>query len=276
MIVMIETTGQALKSTERRLKQAGIGSARLDALILLEQATGKHRSQLIAHPDVKLNTRSRIIFNGLVKRRVRHEPIAYILGYKEFYGLKFKVTSDVLIPRPETEAIVELALDINLKRVSLLDVGTGAGAIVVAIAKQRPAWKIVASDISAKALRIAKINANSNGVEVDYKRSDLLAAIESKLNIITANLPYVRDRAELSLEGQREPAVALFGGKDGLDIYRRLMAAVPKYLTTDGYLIIEADPRQHLALTQIAANNQLQLIRTQDYALAFRQHLERN
>ena len=269
----MQTIEQSLRTAEAKLKRAGIGSARLDVLILLEEATGRDRAHLLANPEIKLNARSRKIFNNLVSRRAKRVPIAYLVGEKEFYWLKFKVTPQVLIPRPETEAVVETALSLitklNKKPTALLDIGTGCGAIAIAIAKQRPHWRVAASDVSATALRVARLNAELRGVEMDFYHSDLFGAIQGQFNIITANLPYVRAGAELSPEGKREPAMALYGGTDGLDIYRRFLATAPKHLTAGGHLVIEAEPRQHPELIKIAHQQGLDFTKTIDFALSF-------
>lgn len=243
----------------------------LDALLLMEHSLNIDRAHLMAHLDKALSAAQAAKFKRLVVRRFKGEPVAYILGKKEFYGLELRVTPDVLIPRPETEDLVEFAIKDAQEAEKLLDVGTGSGAIAIAVAKTRPDLEITASDISAAALKVAKYNATRHSVNIKFIRSNLFLAIKKMgFDLVVANLPYVRDKAALSPEGMQEPAQALRGGNDGLGIYRRFFAEVCDYLSPNGYVIIEAEPAQHNELIKIAKTAHLKHHDTRNFAIAFR------
>jgi release factor glutamine methyltransferase len=198
-------------------------------------------------------------FRALIERRQNGEPIQYITGETEFYGLPFRVTPDVLIPRPETEHLVERAVELasGLTGVRILDVGTGSGAIAVALAHELPQAQITALDISAAALGIARGNAERNGVagRIDFKLSDLLGAVEGeRFAMIVSNLPYVPegDRGSLAVEvREHEPVLALFAGEDGLDVYRRLIPAAFAALEDGGFLLMEIGYGQSQAVSEL-------------------------
>jgi release factor glutamine methyltransferase len=237
--------------------------ARRDAELLLLHHIGKSKAWLIAHADENFAGCSAIGYAALIERRRKGEPIQYITGECEFYGLPFRVTSDVLIPRPETEHLVEktLALTQDLGAPGLdsetwentnsappprmLDVGTGSGAIAIALASQLPNAAITAIDISDRAIEVAKWNANRNGFadRIRFLQGDLLAPVAGeRFEVIVSNPPYVpnTDRALIAVEvREHEPHVALFGGHDGLEIYRRLIPAAHEALVPGGYLAFE-------------------------------------
>lgn len=226
--------------------------ARLDAETLLLHVTGKDRAWLLTHREDDFGGCTAARFASLVQRRLTGEPIQYITGEAEFYGLPFRVTPDVLIPRPETEHLVEAALALakRYERARIVDVGTGSGAIAVALAHHLPEARITAIDLSATALDVARENARRNGVEshIQFLEGDLLAPIlksegtGSTFDIIVSNPPYVpgADRYSLSVEVRDyEPALALFAGEDGLDVYRRLIPAAYAGLAAGGYIALE-------------------------------------
>ncbi len=202
---------------------------------------------LIAHQEKILSPSESAAFQSLLNRRLAGEPIQYITGVVEFFGLGFHVDHDVLIPRPETEHLVEKALVLaaNLARPRIVDVGTGSGAIAVALARHLPNAYVFATDISAPALSVARENAESNGVAngVRFFEGDLLAPVAGeKFDIVVSNPPYVphADRDTLSVEVRDfEPAQALFAGEDGLAIYRRLIPAAFAALASGGLLLLE-------------------------------------
>lgn len=249
------------------LKGSGIDSARLDAMILLEYITKVPREEQLAHMDRAINWRSLRKLQKALKQREHHYPVAYITGYKEFYGLKFKVTHDVLIPRPETEKLVDLAKKYVPKNTHVLDVGTGSGCVAIALAKARPDLQISASDNSKKALQVASQNAAHLGVSVKFIKSDLFKHINAKYSAIVTNLPYVPDSAKTSPETAFEPFDALFGGKDGLDIYREFFTRVTNHLVPSGLLILEAEPKQHAKLTTLAKKQKFRACKSIDFAL---------
>ena len=205
------------------------------------------RVWMIAHSDIEIGSDQWKPYYALLQRRRAGEPIQYITGEAEFYGLPFLVAPDVLIPRPETEHLVEkaLALAEGFVHPRIVDVGTGSGAISVALARHLPDAQIVAVDISGPALKIARENADRNGVSdhVRFLQSDLLAAVaDERFEMVVSNPPYVptTDRGALSIEVRdHEPALALFAGADGLDVYRRLIPAAYAVLEPGGFLVME-------------------------------------
>jgi release factor glutamine methyltransferase len=225
--------------------------ARLDAETLLLHVIGKNKAWLMAHANDDFAGCNAIRYSGLVDRRQKGEPIQYITGECEFYGLPFHVTPDVLIPRPETEHLVEKVIELApklgnlLPHLRILDVGTGSGAIIISVATQLPKAALTAIDISDSALSIANQNAQLNGFadRIRFLYGDLLTPVaDEQFEIIASNPPYVpdTDRALISVEVRKhEPHVALFGGHDGLEIYRRLIPAAFATLVPGGYLIFE-------------------------------------
>lgn len=217
----------------------------LEAELLLAWVIKKDRSYLSAHPEKKIAENEIKIFNSLVRRRVNKEPLAYILGKKEFWSLNFKVTKDTLIPREETEILVETTLKLfaNQNELSLLDLGTGSGAIAIAIAKEKPQWKIFATDISKEALEVAQYNANKHGLSnIHFYQGDWFCALPKvKFDVILSNPPYLSEDdwhaygANLCFE----PQSALFAGNNGYKEIDSIVFSAQKYLTSRGTLIIE-------------------------------------
>ena len=215
--------------------------------VLKRKDPDKNRAWLIAHEDEPLAPDAAAVLGALVKRRRTGEPIQYITGETEFYGLNFRVNRDVLIPRPETEHLVEkaIALAAGFVRPRIVDVGAGSGAIAVALAAKLPAAQMTATEISASALTVARENAKRNGVaeRVRFLEGDLLAPVAGeRFDLIVSNPPYVPegDRDTLSVEVRDyEPAQALFAGSDGLAIYRRLIPAAFGALVPGGFVVLE-------------------------------------
>ncbi|HEY8368338.1 MAG TPA: peptide chain release factor N(5)-glutamine methyltransferase [Thermodesulfobacteriota bacterium] len=260
------TVGAALDAAAARLATAGVASPRLDAEVLLADALGLGRAALIARRPEPLPGDALEAFEARVARRAAREPVAYIIGRREFYGLEFEVTRDVLIPRPETELLVEEALG-NLPGVSLaragahaprapeaeaapstprvVDVGTGSGCIAVAIAVHAPAARVVAVDASDAALAVARRNAARHGVagQIEFVRGDLLAGLDGPFDLVVANLPYVStEEIETLMPDVRlyEPALALDGGAgDGLALVRALVGQSVGRLASGGLLLLE-------------------------------------
>jgi release factor glutamine methyltransferase len=202
-------------------------------------------------------------YRTLVDRRCRREPVAYILGEREFWGRPFEVTRDVLIPRPETELIVEEALELfpaGRAPGIIIDVGTGSGCLAVALALEFPEARVIATDISAAALDVARRNADNNGVagRIDFRRGDLLEPVTEDADLIVSNPPYVAsgDAPGLVPEvREHEPHVALFAGTDGLSLYARLFPSAAKRLSSGGRLIVEVGYDQDARVAQIASRD---------------------
>lgn len=243
-----------LATNTAELRQVGIQSARLDCLILLEHVIKKDRTWLLAHLDHIVSSKKDAALSALLARRRRREPLAYITGSKEFYGRTFAVNPDVLIPRPETEFIIELLRSHTHPRETILDVGTGTGCIAISAALELPNRTLAACDISPAALAVAEHNMASFGPRLQIFRSDLLDRA-SRYDCIVANLPYVDPSWQRSTETDFEPALALFAKHNGLELINRLIDQAPAHLNSSGRLFLEADPMQHQAIKTYAARN---------------------
>ncbi len=251
-----KTIRSAILACRQKLEQAGIDGAALEAELIVGLACRLSRARLLASPAKLLSTKQSVALRKYLRRRLHGTPFAYISGEKEFYGLSFKVGRGVLVPRPETELLVELVFreTRRFKGGYLADVCTGCGAVAIALAGQLPiAWQVVASDISPVALRYARDNASRHGLgrRIRIFRGDLYAPLKRHrprqgYDLIVANPPYVatRDRAKLQPELRREPARALFAGSRGLDVIRRLAGEIDGILAPDGALIFELSPEQ--------------------------------
>jgi release factor glutamine methyltransferase len=232
-----------------RFRAAGISDAEaeIDARVLAERVLGWTTERFFTDANEPERAGFAEQYERLVARRLAREPIAYIVGEREFWGLTFEVSPAVLIPRPETELIVEAALEMfpdRNARIRVADVCTGSGCLAVAIAHERPGATVVASDISQPALDVAVRNARRHGVaaRVRFDRADLLEALAGPFDLIVSNPPYVPESDRSSLQPEvidHEPDVALFAGADGLTLIRRLLADAPDCLAPDGLLIFE-------------------------------------
>jgi release factor glutamine methyltransferase len=217
------TVRDALDSALIALTASGVETPRLDAEVLLAAAMGVDRAALIADPLRPVAPEAARAFQDYARRRVQREPVAYILGRRGFRHIELEVDPRVLIPRPETEHVVEAALDLP-RGARVIDVGTGSGAIALALADERPDLHVVGTDASAAALAVARANAARLGLDVEFVHGDLLAGLTA--DAVVSNPPYVREGERLPPEITRyEPAQALYAGPDGLDVYRRLAPA---------------------------------------------------
>lgn len=233
----------------------------MDAETLLLHLLGANKAWLIAHGSDELPARQASDYAALIERRFHGEPIQYIVGETEFYGLPFRVTPDVLIPRPETEHLVEQAVTLagGFEQPRIADVGAGSGAIAVALAYHLLDPRITAIDLSEKALAVARENAERNNVasRIRFLHGDLLGPVTGEsFDMVVSNPPYVpeTDRASLSVEVRDfEPSLALFAGTDGLDIYRRLIPAVHEALAPGGFLLMEIGYGQSEAVRTLLA-----------------------
>jgi release factor glutamine methyltransferase len=260
------TIADALRDASERLRESGVAEARREAGSLLSHALARDRAFLITHADERLTAEQLHSYRSVVERRAAGEPLQYIKGTQEFYGLDFEVNPDVLIPRPETELLVEAALEILKGTDSplLCDVGTGSGCIAVSLVHARKDARAFALDVSTAALEVAARNASRNGVadRIDFSVSDCFDALASRqhedarFDLVASNPPYV---AEGDLEGlqrevrEHEPRVALTPGGDGLSVIRRLVAEAPRYLKPRGHLLMEIGFNQHERVAEIVS-----------------------
>lgn len=264
-----------LHDATRQLAAAGIPSARLDAELILAHTVRKPRTWLHGHGGDTLDRRTIEIANARLDLRIDRVPVAYIIGHKEFYGRRFKVTTATLIPRPESEALIELlqravptntrlAIDHPLR---LVDIGTDSGALGITSKLEFPELDVTLTDISRHALRVAEDNAKTLQADVTLLVGDLLDAYPFTADIIVANLPYVDQEWERSKETDHEPAGALFADNHGLALIFKLLVQTKDKLALGGKLILEADPEQHPAIIKEAALYGLVMSEVQEYGI---------
>ncbi len=267
-----------LRSVKKELQS--IVSARLDALILLEDCAGKDRAWLLAHPEYELDDRMVKNLNLQVKKRAKHVPLAYIRGKSEFYGRTFKVTPATLQPRSETETIIELLKKLkgnelrNVGRIHIADIGTGSGCLAITARLELPDSPVFATEINNDALKVAKQNADILRAQVNFYLGDLLEPLRQiepfpKPLIILANLPYVPNDHVINEAAMQEPKVAIFGGPDGLDLYRKMFAQIAELESKPRYIFTESLPPQHTALTEIAARSGYDQLQAEDFIQVF-------
>jgi release factor glutamine methyltransferase len=259
------TIGEAQKQGEDVLRSGGIESARLDASLLLEKVTGRSRSWLLAHDEKKLSDEQEHTFMELVDRRRSRIPLVHLTNQREFYGLDLYIDDRVLTPRVETEKMVDYAIKYAPRDSRLIDIGTGSGALAIVIKHHRPDLDVWATDVSSEALEVAKRNASRLNMLLNMFNANLLDKVEGQFATVVTNLPYLRDDADLMPEVQKEPQVALLGGSDGLELYRKFLEQLPDHLEPNGYLFTECDPWQHEALIAEAAKAGLTPIEQSDY-----------
>ena len=253
----------AFKTGIARLREADVASYTLAAELLLLHVAGRDRTWLYAHPEDEISVEQEQQFLSLIARRAAGEPTQYLTGKQEFWGLEFEVTPDVLIPRPETEHVIEVALDrlalrelragrkqtLNGEGLRVADVGTGTGCIAIALAKDLPAAKFLATDISPAALNVARRNAERHNFadRIDFANANLLEVepawkTEQRFDLIASNPPYISRREEPTLQREvreHEPEVALYGGEDGYELYAALVTQSAAHLVAGGIAVFE-------------------------------------
>ena len=267
---------EVIQQAHQTLEAAGIPDARLEAEVLVMSVMRMTRQNIFAQQETEVGSRLEQDLALLLEQRLQRTPLAYILGYREFYGINVMVTPSVMVPRPETENMVEHTLFMALmgmetRELVIADVGTGSGAIAVNLAIHLPAAKIYAVDISEPALDVAAYNIRGHSVadRIRLGHGDLLDPVPEPVDVIVANLPYIPTGRipTLQPEVQQEPVIALDGGPDGLDLVRRLLAQAPEKLKTPGIILMELDPeqfpsaeesaRQHFPDAEISAEQDL-------------------
>lgn len=254
------TVRRVLEWTTNHLKKYGSDTPRLDAEILLAHARGCQRIQLYTQFDELLSDAVRAQMRELVQRRAKSEPVAYLVGQREFFSLRFQVNRDVLIPRPDTETLVMEVLDAikTLPEPKVLDLCTGSGCVAIAVAKNSKKVEVTATDISTAAITVARVNAEYHKVteRTSIVESDLFACIspEMKFDVIASNPPYIPSAEIDKLDAEvskHEPRMALDGGPDGLDILRRIVTEAPKFAAPNAWLLLEFTPEQAEALESL-------------------------
>lgn len=247
---------QVLAAARDRLAHAGCETAALDARLLLQAAAQVSHGDIVAWPDRTIGAEALARFDGFLARRMANEPVSRILGHREFYGRDFRVTPDVLDPRPDTETLINAALAAMTPEIRVLDLGTGSGAIIVTLLAERPAATGTAVDVSAAALAVAKGNAEALSVaaRLSFSQGDWFAPVSGRFGLIVSNPPYIPDR---DIDGLApdvkdfDPRGALAGGADGLDAYRRIAAGALDHLEADGRVMVEIGAGQAHDVTDI-------------------------
>lgn len=269
-----QTVGEFLAEATGTLSRAGIMTARLDTLVLLEDIVGRDRAQLLAHPDAILTPTQHATLIKMIKRRAEHEPLAYLRNKTEFYSREFYVDHHVLEPRPETETMIDLLLQVtDGAPLHIIDVGTGSGALAITAKLELPGADVLAIDIDDDCLSVAARNAQTLHAQIGLLKSNLLAAVSSDAiqgAILLCNLPYVPDNFQINPAAMREPRLAIFGGPDGLDLYRQLFAYVANGNAKPAMILAESLPPQHDELKMIAARAGFVLDRSQDFIQCFK------
>lgn len=262
------TLEQWLSTAVKQLERAGIGTARLDALVLLADTLRTDKAQLLAHMERVLTPRQQKHLEAAIRHRAEHEPLAYIRGITEFYGRPFIINHYVLEPRPESETMIDMLKVLQLPpSPTVVDIGTGSGALAITAKLEVPTAQVVATDTDASCLRVARRNARSLDATITFLHGDLLTPVKSvglQPSVLLCNLPYVPDGFRINPAAMREPRIAIFGGADGLDIYRKLFSQL-RHLPRPPYILTEAMPPQHNALADVAAASGYTLERAEDF-----------
>ncbi len=287
--------GNWLEKNISYLEKSAISTARLDCLVLLGDVIGKDRSWLLAHPEYELESSKVRKLESMMKRRAKHEPLAYIRGKSEFYGRWFSVNAHTLEPRPETETMIELLLkqvkSQKLTVESVVDIGTGSGCIAITAKLELPTLNVIATDIDKECLKIAAKNARRHSAKITITQANLLkhsqkvsgrTLFENVLGdslsgaeggvgefIICANLPYVPDSHTINLAARFEPPHAIFGGSDGLELYREMFDQIDSLSDKPRFVLTESLPPQHQDLEKIANSHGYKITDKKDFIQVF-------
>jgi release factor glutamine methyltransferase len=252
------TIQEWLSAAHEQLKRADIATARLDLLVLLSDELEHDKSWVLGHPEHILQGSEIDILNTKIAQRVHHTPLAYIRGKAEFYGREFIVNKYVLVPRPESEAMIDLLkMATSLAHnITVVDIGTGSGALAITAVLELPGARVIATDIDAGPLAVATENAEHLHAVISFLRGDLLRPFfDSGKNIadsvLLANLPYVPDTYPINQAAKHEPDLALFGGHDGLELYRRLCTQLAQLEAKPAYIITESMEDEHASLAEL-------------------------
>jgi release factor glutamine methyltransferase len=275
------TTHYWLRVSTQFLQSKSITSARLDCLVLLEDTLKVDRAQILAEPLTEMTDPQVAHLQKLLIRRSKHEPLAYIRGRSEFYGRQFVIKPGVLTPRPESEALIDLLKGLvaeqrlpvaGAEAITIADVGAGSGALGITAALELPNCQVELLEIDKTAAEIAQINVDKFTLHISVVLSDLLEASQQDNQMLLCNLPYVPDDYPINKAAHHEPALALFGGSDGLDLYRRLFQSQKNKPRVPLFILTESLPAQHANLAALADDSGYQLTKTIDFGQLF-EHL---
>jgi len=261
-----------LSAATAKLEHSGIGTARLDSLVLLADELKRDKAWILAHPETELTGAQAENLAKKLVRRSGHEPLSYIRRRSEFYGREFSVTSAVLQPRPESETMIDMLGQLSLpKNPVFVDVGTGCGALAITAKLELPKSQVIAIDIDPLCLKIARQNARKHRVEIKFQQGNLLDLVLSAphIDVILANLPYIPDGWQISEAAGREPRLAIFGGGDGLLLYRAIFKQLSEISTPPRFVLTESMPPQHKKLRAIAQKSDYLAKDEQDFIQLF-------
>ncbi|HUD05665.1 MAG TPA: HemK/PrmC family methyltransferase [Candidatus Saccharimonadales bacterium] len=261
-----------LKSATKDLNKSGDPTSRLDCLILLEDNLGETRAHILAHDDTHLTNQQFVKLNSQIELRKKHIPLAYIRGKSYFYGREFIVNNHTLVPRPESETMIDLAKQLTLltKSSRVADIGCGSGCLGITLTLELPNIKIDLYDIDKVCIATSKENAEFLGAKAKYYLNDLLKDVDYSYDLILANLPYVPNTHTINKDAMNEPKHAIFGGPDGLSLYRRLFKQLHALNESPKYVLTESLPNQHQELKEIAKKLGYKLIKTDDFIQSFK------
>ncbi len=266
---------QWFSQAQQQLQQAGIGTARLDTLVLAEDVTEKDRSLLLAHPEYRLANQQFNKLNKYITLRAKHQPLAYIRHKTEFYGREFYINNRVLEPRPESETMIDELKQLRLSsHPTIIDIGTGSGVLAITAKLELPEAKIIGTDIDPACLAVARQNAKVFGLALEFLEGDLLQALPkftatTEQSVLLCNLPYVPNDFKLNDAAMNEPRLAIFGGIDGLDLYRQLFAQLKSLDLRFENVLTESLPHQHAQLKSIAESGSFRLLKEADFIQVF-------
>ncbi len=271
------TNKQALDWAMSLLEANNISTARLDSLVLLEDNTGLDRAQILTYPDKEITPSNLTEFKKQIRQRTKHYPLAYIRGKTEFYARDFIVNHHVLEPRPESEAIIEEATSIIKQYseiISVIDVGTGSGALIINLKLENPTINAYATDNSKSSIKVALKNAKLHETNINFFEGNLINPIPKQTwnskAVIVANLPYVPQDWYINPPAMREPKRAIYGGKDGLTVYRRFFIQIRELDRKPSWILTESMPPQHKKLTALARSAGYGLVKTNDFIQIFK------
>ncbi len=268
------TVGHFLLTATRQLTAAGIVTARLDTLVLMEDQLGRDRAYLLAHPEAIMTSDDKDVLSQQLQQRTQHIPVAYIRGKSEFYGREFVITPAVLQPRPESETMIEQLLELDLPAHSrIADVGAGSGALGITAQLELPTAQVELLEIDQGAIAVARMNVVNHTLSIAVVQSDLLKQSPQNYDVLLCNLPYVPDDFHINTAALHEPKLALFGGPDGLDLYRALFADMQNLQHKPLYILTESLPPQHVTLRLIAAAHGYHQQMSDDFIQVFTRQL---
>jgi release factor glutamine methyltransferase len=269
------TIQQWLSDTYAQFKNAGIETTRLDSLVLLSDELGHDKSWILGHPEYKLQGSGIETLNTKIAQRLQHTPLAYIRGKVDFYGREFVINEHVLVPRPESESIIELlkALPNTQKISTAIDIGTGSGVLAITAKLELPALRVIAIDIEKPCLQLAQQNARQLSVEIELLQGNLLMPLHdisiNRQTVLICNLPYVPTGHPVNQAATHEPHIALYGGVDGLRLYKKLCMQLELLSSMPEYIITESLVSQHAELTRLFSCNGYKMRVTDGLAQCF-------